>query len=66
MGRTLDRVMARALVEAGYMPLPEYIAMFGDEAEEAYHQSPNTAPDLHCEHHQRSVSEKILEFFHLH
>ena len=54
MGKALDRVTAWALVEAGYMPLPEYIAMFGEEtAAEAYHYSRNTAPDLHCEHHHR-------------
>ena len=27
----LDRTSARALVDAGYMPLSEYIAMFADE-----------------------------------
>jgi hypothetical protein len=27
----LDRDTARALAEAGYMPLSEYIRMFGDE-----------------------------------
>jgi hypothetical protein len=26
-----DLEMARALVEAGYMPLPEYIEMYGDD-----------------------------------
>ncbi len=28
----MDRVMARALAEAGYMPLSEYIEQFGEEA----------------------------------
>ena len=27
----LDRAMARALVEAGYMPLSEYVGIFGHE-----------------------------------
>jgi hypothetical protein len=27
----IDRATARALAEAGYMPLREYLAMFGDE-----------------------------------
>ena len=27
----IDRITARALTEAGYMPLSEYIEMFGDE-----------------------------------
>lgn len=27
----MDRVMACALTEAGYMPVSEYIQMFGDE-----------------------------------
>lgn len=29
----LDRATARALVEAGYMPLNRYVAMFASEAE---------------------------------
>jgi hypothetical protein len=29
---SLDRETARALVEAGYLPLPEYLAMYGDTA----------------------------------
>jgi hypothetical protein len=27
-----DRAMARALVDAGYMPLADYVAIYGDEA----------------------------------
>jgi hypothetical protein len=66
MGQALDRITARALVEAGYMPLPEYIAMFGDEiAAQDYQQSPNTAADMDREHHARSISERIHDFFHL-
>jgi hypothetical protein len=33
--QALDRLTACALVEAGYMPLREYIAMFGDEVRNA-------------------------------
>jgi hypothetical protein len=31
---SLDRETARALVEAGYMPLPDYLTLFGDEVEQ--------------------------------
>jgi hypothetical protein len=33
----IDRSTARALVDAGYMPLSEYVALFGDTV---------TAPDI--------------------
>jgi hypothetical protein len=63
MRHAVDRVTARAWVEAGLMPLSEYIAMFGDEvAADAYCESPNTAPDIHGEH--RSISDKIRELLH--
>lgn len=29
---SLDREMARALVDAGYMPLADYVALYGDDA----------------------------------
>jgi hypothetical protein len=43
----LDRVMARALVEAGYMPLGRYIELFGKELQHEHDHvdSPATAPD---------------------
>jgi hypothetical protein len=56
----IDRATARALVEAGYMSLKEYIARFGSTAagepahggpthvESARVESPSTAPDA-CE-----------------
>ncbi|WP_152535702.1 hypothetical protein [Bradyrhizobium sp. Ai1a-2] len=67
MERTIDRVTARALVEAGYMPLSEYIAMFGDEiAAEAYHSSPSTAPEMREQQPHRSISEKVFALLHWH
>jgi hypothetical protein len=46
----LDRATARALVEAGYMSLAEYIARFGGAAQSdpLHVESPSTAPDA-CE-----------------
>jgi hypothetical protein len=46
----IDRATARALVEAGYMSLNEYIERFGGAAagEPAHVDSPSTAPDA-CE-----------------
>lgn len=43
----LDRPIARALVEAGYMPLRRYIELFGKEIEEEYRHlaSPSTVPE---------------------
>jgi hypothetical protein len=49
----LDRTTARALVEAGYMPLAHYIEMFGEDApgdrkgESRHVPSPATAPEVH-------------------
>lgn len=52
----LDRTTARALVEAGYMPLAHYIDMFGDDGpgdregdghDRQHVPSPATAPDTH-------------------
>lgn len=40
----IDRTSARALVEAGYMPLSEYIGLFGDACP-ADILSPSTVPD---------------------
>jgi hypothetical protein len=41
----LDRTTARALVEAGYMPLSDYIAMFEPRMMLQEMASPSTAPD---------------------
>jgi hypothetical protein len=40
----LDRKTARALTEAGYMPLPEYIEMFEPHLMLQKVDSPSTAP----------------------
>lgn len=63
MKQNIDRVTARALVEAGYMPLRHYIEMFGDEV-----SSPSTAPDdadLHDHPPQRpSLIAQSLHLLH--
>jgi hypothetical protein len=41
----LDRTTARALVEAGYMPLSHYIEMFEPHMMLQEMASPSTAPD---------------------
>ncbi|HET7680360.1 MAG TPA: hypothetical protein VFK79_09535 [Xanthobacteraceae bacterium] len=41
----LDRTTARALVEAGYMPLSHYIEMFEPRTRLQEMASPSTAPD---------------------
>ena len=46
----LDRAAARALTEAGYMPLDEYIALFGEPEAPA-----GLAPTLHRSRHRRLV-----------
>jgi hypothetical protein len=45
----LDRMTARALVEAGYMPLGRYIVLFGDEVQRdrEHVASPSTAPETY-------------------
>jgi hypothetical protein len=40
----LDRTTARALTEAGYMPLSEYIEMFEPNLRLQHVESPSTAP----------------------
>jgi len=42
----LDRTTARALVEAGYMPLSVYLQLFGEAVANA--QDAPLVPDLHC------------------
>jgi hypothetical protein len=51
----LDRVTARALVEAGYMPLARYIELFGSTSTPRV-DSPSIAEDDHTrgdEEHER-------------
>jgi len=77
MGTDLDRATARALVEAGYMPLDEYVRLFGEEVlAEANQQSPNNkaARGLHDlnqepahktqERKRRSILPRLLGLFH--
>lgn len=40
----LDRTTARAMTEAGYMPLSEYIEMFEPRLGLQHVESPSTAP----------------------
>jgi hypothetical protein len=50
----MDRQMACALTEAGYMPLAEYIAMFGDDvAAEVVARKPAKRPVTLGEHRSR-------------
>jgi hypothetical protein len=53
----VDRVTARALVEAGYMPLREYLERFASRHESDHVDSPSTAPDR-CE-----SSEPVLQAY---
>ena len=68
MDQALDRVTARALVEAGYMPLAEYLDIFGEEiATETYHVSPSSTPaHAEREHHHPWIPQKIMDLLHLH
>jgi hypothetical protein len=45
----VDRTSARALVDAGYMPLSHYIEMFGPELMLREVASPSTAPETEKE-----------------
>lgn len=51
----MDRQTAAALTEAGYMPLAEYIAMFGDEVTAAA-RKPALKPVILGEHRSRAWS----------
>jgi hypothetical protein len=55
----VDRMTARALVEAGYMPLRAYIERFANAPrhEPRHVDSPTTAPDM-CE-----ASEPVLQAY---
>ncbi len=43
----LDRQTARALAEAGYLPLSDYIAMFGEEGHRQATLVPHGCDDPH-------------------
>ena len=49
----LDRTTARALVEAGYMPLSDYIGMFEQHMRLQEVASPSTAPHNEAERLER-------------
>ena len=49
----IDRTTARALVDAGYMPLSHYIEMFGPELQLLEVESPATAPESEKEKTRR-------------
>ncbi len=55
----LDRTTARALVEAGYMPLTRYLEMFGESADDA----PSIAPGIDEHQHAHSVLEAPLRLW---
>jgi hypothetical protein len=48
-----DRTTARALVEAGYMPLSHYVEMFGPELQLQEVASPAIAPESETERTRR-------------
>jgi hypothetical protein len=54
----LDRITARALVEAGYMPLAHYIELFGDEVrrEGEHTDSPSTAPETETNQRRNHIA----------
>lgn len=54
----LDRTTARALVEAGYMPLSHYIEMFEPKLMLQQVASPSTAPDEKLEKLERLLSSR--------
>lgn len=68
MKPSMDRQTASALVDAGYMPLREYVQMFGDEV-----TAPETVPeldDMHAKHdvHERGAPKRpsiMAHFLHL-
>ena len=61
----IDRDTARALVDAGYMPLREYIERFGNAAcpDPQHVDSPATAPDMGetCEPVVQASAYTIIE-----
>jgi len=59
----IDRISARALTEAGYMPLGEYIRLFGDEVAAAADCKPEV---LYRPWRAPRRSEKPLRSFYHH
>lgn len=65
-GDGIDRITARALVDAGYMPLAQYIRLFGGD-----HEAPTTVPslddmDTHPSPQKTSIFSHLLDILHLH
>jgi hypothetical protein len=58
----LDRTSARALVDAGYMPLSHYIEMFGPELTLREVASPATAPESETEKMTRMLMSATFRF----
>lgn len=58
----LDRSSARALVDAGYMPLSHYIEMFGSELPLREVASPSTVPESRRERIQRLFVSTTFSF----
>ena len=58
----LDRTTARALVDAGYMPLSHYIEMFEPRMRLQEVPSPSTAPE---EEEQQKLDRFISTMFNL-
>lgn len=53
----IDRDAARALAEAGYMPLHEYVEMFGNEA--VVEPTPEASPESHLRERRQRIRGKI-------
>jgi hypothetical protein len=58
----IDRASARALVDAGYMPLSHYIEMFGPELMLRKVASPTTVPETRREKIQRLFVSTTFSF----
>ena len=58
----IDRTTARALVEAGYMPLSHYIEMFGAELQLREVDAPATAPESETEKSRRLFLSTTFRF----
>jgi hypothetical protein len=59
----VDRVTARAPVEAGYMPLRIYLERFGSRHDPEHVDSPSTAPDPCEAHDAREASQPVLQAY---
>jgi len=56
----LDRTTARALVEAGYMPLSHYIEMFEPRMMLQEVASPSTAPEENLKNLERQLISTMI------